>query len=166
MHTAAAAAHVDFRTPQLDYINLLRLTRLMTRDVREVLKAYELCVFNVLFNNRDDHAKNFSFLLNRSGRWQLSPGYDLTFNNGPRGEHQMDICGEARAPAYEHLLELAHKTDVPEKKALSTIDRIASVAERFDEFVEDLPIRARTLKSIKQAVSANLARFRPAGQVK
>jgi serine/threonine-protein kinase HipA len=62
MHTAAAAAaaHVDFRIPQLDYVALLRLTQLMTRDVREVQRAFNRCDFNVVFNNRDDHSTSRS----------------------------------------------------------------------------------------------------------
>jgi serine/threonine-protein kinase HipA len=159
MHTAAGAAHVDFRIPQLDYIALLRLTRFMTRDAREVLQAFERCVFNVMFNNRDDHSKNFSFLMGKDGRWQFSPAYDLTFSEGPNGEHQMDICGEARAPAREHLLQLAKKTDIAERAVAQTIERIATVAENFGDFVGDLPIRIETLKSIEKAVKLNRARL-------
>lgn len=159
MHTAAGAAHVDFRIPQLDYVTLLRLTQFMTRDAREVLQAFERCVFNVVFNNRDDHAKNFSFLMGKDGRWRFSPGYDLAFNEGPRGEHQMDICGEARAPARSHLLELASKTGIAERVAAQTIERIALVAERFADFTGDLPIRNKTLKRIEKELKSNCARM-------
>ncbi len=159
MHTAAGAAHVDFRTPQLDYITLLRLTQFMTRDAREVLQAFERCVFNVMFNNRDDHSKNFSFLLGKDGRWRFSPAYDLTFSEGPNGEHQMDICGEARTPSRKHLLQLASKTGVPEGAAEEIIGRIAIVAESFGDFAGNLPIRTETLKSIEKAVKSNRARL-------
>ena len=50
-------------------------------------------VFNVLMNNRDDHAKNFSFVLNEEGEWKVSPAYDLTFQDGPGGEHQSAVMG-------------------------------------------------------------------------
>ena len=136
---------MDFRIPQLDYVALLRLTQFMTRDAREVLQAFERCAFNVVFNNRDDHSKNFSFLMGKDGRWRFSPAYDLTFSEGPNGEHQMDICGEARAPARKHLLQLANKTGIAERAAAETIERIAAVAERFTDFVGDLPIRKETL---------------------
>ncbi len=158
MHTAAGAAHVDFRIPQLDYVALLRLIKLMTRDNREVLQAYERCVFNVVFNNRDDHSKNFSFLLNKGGQWKFSPGYDLTFSQGPRGEHQMDICGEARNPARKNLLELARKTDISEKAATEVIQQITSIAEGFHSFATDLPIRKETVDRIGKVVEANRAR--------
>jgi serine/threonine-protein kinase HipA len=159
MHTVAGAAHVNFRIPQLDYIALLRLTKFMTRDMREVLQAFERCVFNVVFNNRDDHSKNFSFLMGKDSRWRFSPAYDLTFSEGPRGEHQMDICGEARAPARKHLLQLASKTDISERAAAETIERIAVVAERFTDFVGNLPIRNETLELIEKAVKANFVRL-------
>jgi serine/threonine-protein kinase HipA len=159
MHTAAGAAHVSFRIPQFDYVALLRLTRLMTRDSREVLQAYERCVFNVVFNNRDDHSKNFSFILNKGGQWKLSPGYDLTFSEGLRDEHQMDICGESRNPARQNLLELAKKNDIAEKAAAEVIARITSVAEGFMDFANGLPIRKATVERIAKAVRANRARL-------
>lgn len=159
MHTAAGAAHVNFQMPQLDYVSLLRLTKLMTRDNREVLQAFERCVFNVVFNNRDDHSKNFSFLLNKNGHWKFSPGYDLTFSEGPRGEHQMDICGEAKSPTRKTLLELAKKTDISEKTANQVLLQIITVAERFNDFSGDLPIRKKTIERIAKIVHNNCTRL-------
>lgn len=160
IHTAAGAAHVDFRVPQLDYIALLRLTKLMTRDIREVHRAYERCVFNVVFNNRDDHSKNFSFLMSRDGQWQVSPAYDLTFCEGPNGEHQMDICGEARAPSREDLLKLANKGGLLEQHALESIDRICTVSRQIRDFGNDFPIRKDTMNGIIKNVDANCARLK------
>jgi len=159
MHTAAGAANVDFRMPQLDYVALLRLTNLITHDAREVLEAFARCVFNVVFNNRDDHSKNFSFLMEKGGQWKFSPGYDLTFSEGPRGEHQMDICGEARAPAGKHLLQLANKTGISEQAATEIVEQITAIARDFTDFADKLPIRKDTVKNIAQTVRANCARL-------
>ncbi len=159
MHTAAGAAHVDFRIPQFDYTALLRLTRLMTNDLREVHRAFENCVFNVVFNNRDDHSKNFSFLMDKDGQWTLSPAYDLTFSAGPHGEHQMDICGEARAPGFRELMELASKTGIKPKVAEQTIERIVAVSYSLRESIDALPIREQTLKVIEKAVATNRERM-------
>jgi len=67
MHTACGLLHADFRVPSLEYENLLTLTFMLTRDFREVVRMYRLAVFNVLAHNRDDHAKNFSFLMDAEG---------------------------------------------------------------------------------------------------
>ena len=159
MHTASGAAHVDFRVPQLDYNALLRLTRFMTNDAREVQQAFERCVFNIAFNNRDDHSKNFSFLMGKDGGWRFSPAYDLTFSDCPNGDHQMDICGEARLPSRKHLLQLASKNVISERMATSSIERITAVAANFGDYVGSLPIRSKTLKTIERAIKANLSRL-------
>jgi serine/threonine-protein kinase HipA len=159
VHTASAAAHVDFRMPQIDYVGLLRLTRFITKDVREVRRAFERCVFNVIFNNRDDHPKNFSFLMDKHGRWLLSPAYDLTYNVGPNGLHQMDICGEAKIPGRKNLLELARKTGVEQNAACEAIDRMVGVAQKFGERVGNLPIREQTLRTIEKAIKTNCERM-------
>lgn len=54
-----------------------------------VVKMFRLAAFNVLAHNRDDHAKNFTFLMDSNGLWRLSPAYDLIFSSGPRGEQSM-----------------------------------------------------------------------------
>jgi serine/threonine-protein kinase HipA len=71
VHTLAGALPADFRLSSVSYQTLLRNTRAMMRS--EVEKAYERCVFNVLFNNRDDHTKNFSYRMGGRYRWQLAP---------------------------------------------------------------------------------------------
>ncbi len=159
MHTAAGAAHVDFRAPQLDYTGLLRLTGFMTKDQREVLKAFERCLFNVLFNNRDDHGKNFSFLLSKNGQWIVSPAYDLTYCLGPGGEHQMDVCGEARAPGRKQLLQLAGQNRIEKQTAEDSMERMSAVAETIPEFFEEFSIRAKTRKQIEKSVQENLSRM-------
>ena len=39
-------------------------------------------MFNVRIGNKDDHSKNFSFVMNEDGEWKLSPAYDLTPSEG------------------------------------------------------------------------------------
>ena len=106
MHTAAGLLHSDYRMPSLDYEDLLTLTGALTKDIREVEKMYRLAVFNVLSHNRDDHAKNFSFLMDKNGQWQLSPAYDLTFSSGPKGEQSTMVMGEGKNPKEQHLIKL------------------------------------------------------------
>lgn len=106
MHTVSGLLHSDFRTPSLDYEDLLTLTGQLTKDIREVEKMYRLAVFNVLAHNRDDHAKNFSFLMDNHGEWKLSPAYDLTFSNGPGGEQSTMVMGEGRNPGDKQLIKL------------------------------------------------------------
>lgn len=106
LHTVSGLIHSNFRFPSHDYEDLLALTSVLTKDIREVEKMFRLAVFNVMAHNRDDHAKNFSFLMDESGEWKLSPAYDLTFSNGPGGEQSTMVMGEGRNITRTHLEKL------------------------------------------------------------
>lgn len=123
MHTASGLLHSDFRIPSLDYEDLLNLTGAITKDIREVEKMYRLAVFNVLAHNRDDHAKNFSFLMNDKGEWKLAPAYDLTFSSGPSGEQSMMVMGEGKNPTISHLVKLGREAKLPQKHIDDIIER-------------------------------------------
>lgn len=159
-HTVAGALHANYRIPSsVDYLSFLRLTRLMTKDEREVQKAFLQCVFNVVFNNRDDHPKNFSFLMNEQKCWKLTPAYDLTFSRGPGGEHQMDICGEGKNPDLSHLLELARGGGINKNFLQESIDRTLIVAENFLKESKGLPIRKTSLNTMDGVIRANVKKL-------
>lgn len=112
-HSVCGLLHSDFRTPSLDYEDLIALTMILTKDIREAEKMYRLAVFNVLAHNRDDHSKNFSFIMDGAGKWRLSPVYDLTFSSGPGGEQSTMVMGEGRNPRVEHLVKLGQEAKLP-----------------------------------------------------
>lgn len=103
MHTAAGLLDIDFRQPSIDYENLLKLVRWTTRHARDQDEMFRRMAFNVLAHNRDDHLKNHAFLMDEGGSWRLSPAYDLSFSEGPGGEHYLAIAGEGRRPGVEHI---------------------------------------------------------------
>ncbi|MHB1949688.1 MAG: type II toxin-antitoxin system HipA family toxin [Gammaproteobacteria bacterium] len=93
MLTLAGLLYADYRMPSLDYQALLGATAMLTKDMREIKRAFRLMAFNVAAHNKDDHGKNFAFLCNRQGEWRLSPAFDLTFSQGINNEHTTAING-------------------------------------------------------------------------
>ena len=91
--TASGLLDADFRQVSLDYIAIMQLTGYLTKSIKEVEQLFRRMIFNVLTNNRDDHAKNFSFLC-FNGTWTLSPAYDLTPSYGFNGQHTTTINGK------------------------------------------------------------------------
>lgn len=156
VHTLAGLLHADFRIPStVDYTTFLRATRMLTRDEREVCKAFERAVFNILFNNKDDHCKNFSFLLDEQRNWRLAPCYDLSFNEGPGGEHQMDVCGHGKAIMCEHLATLARQGGVDKAWASEVLERMLEVAGRFAVLAKDAAIRKTTVQRLGTRIETN-----------
>jgi serine/threonine-protein kinase HipA len=158
VHSFAGALNANFRLPSLDYQTVLRATRVFTRDEVEVEKAFSRCVLNVILNNRDDHAKNFSFRMNSHMQWKLSPVYDLTFNTGPRGEHQTAVMGQSRKPGRADLMKLAADCGVRAALAVEAIDKVCAGVSRLATFLVDFEIRKTTRLNIADAVGLNIKR--------
>ncbi|MBU2841976.1 type II toxin-antitoxin system HipA family toxin [Acidithiobacillus thiooxidans] len=164
MQSLAAFTGADYQAPgALDYVNFLRATQLCTNDVREKAFAFERTVFNVAFNNRDDHPKNFAYLMSPTGQWRLAPAYDVTFCEGPGGYHQMDVMGEALVIDRAALLRLAEEAEVPAPKANQLIDSISQVASQFSAIANRLlpqAISPTTRLMIQRRIDQNLAQLR------
>ncbi len=153
MHTIAGLLHADHREPSLDYENIMKATLYLTRDTRQCEAQFRNAVFNVLSHNRDDHSKNFSFLMDESGSWTVSSAYDLTFSSGPAGEHSSMVMGEGRNPTKEHLLKLASVGNIKKDKALEIIHHVLAATEKWDKFASDTGVSKLQTKNIGEALS-------------
>lgn len=152
MHSVAGLTHSDFRVPTLDYDDLLGLTLHLTKDVNEQLKMFKLAVFNLLMHNRDDHAKNFAYIMQSDGQWRLSPAYDLTFSYGPGGEHSTTYLGQGKKPNQETLLKLAKKHSI--NKAEDIIEQIESVVKNFKYYADKVELGSVSYKLINESLSS------------
>ena len=152
MHSLSGLIGADHRVPSLDYDTLLKVTLALTKDVREAEKAFSIACFNVLAHNRDDHAKNISFLMSSSGQWALAPAYDLTISYGPGGEQSMMVIGEGKSPAVADLRALAKKHGL--KNADALISRVQDAVSRWRTFATDAGVTQKSASAIERAISA------------
>jgi serine/threonine-protein kinase HipA len=161
VHSLAGLLHANFQVPSVSYEDFFRVTRRLTRDQRELKKAVQRCVFNILMNNRDDHAKNLSFLLEADGSWRLAPPYDLTYCPGYKGEHFMDVAGVGAAPEREHVLKAAKAAGLPVTLAAQAIDELLDCVtpQLLSELAKALPLRVDTVKTVQRAMQINRARL-------
>jgi len=154
MHSVAGLIHSDFRFPTLDYDDLLRLALHLTKSMAEVDKMFRLACFNLFAHNRDDHAKNFSFLMDEKGAWRVSPAYDITFSFGPGGEHSTMYLNEGKNPTKEHLKNLAKKYGI--KKYDKIIDEVISGVVKFKSIANDVGVSKNTIFRINKIIMNNI----------
>lgn len=110
MISVSGLLETSHRIPNLDYHTLMQLTTMLTRDYTQLEQLYRMMCFNVYAHNRDDHAKNWSYLYDAgTGMYRLSPAYDLTYSNSIGGEHATTIDGNGRDPGMQELLAVAKR---------------------------------------------------------
>ena len=153
MHTIAGLLHADHREPSLDYKSIMKATLYLTQDIRPCEIQFRNAVFNILSHNRDDHSKNFSFLMDANGTWTVSPAYDLTFSSGPSGEHSTMIMGEGKNPTKDHLLKLAAIGDIGKERALEIIHQVLNATQKWDKFARDVGVSTLQTKNIEKALT-------------
>ena len=134
LHSAAGIMHDNFRLSTLDYGDLMDCAFILERDVRAYEKILRLAAFNVFAHNRDDHSKNFSFLMNADGRWKVAPAYDLTFSNAGHGMHSTLVAGESANPTKKQLMDLANYFRI--KNARKIIDEVRAVVSNWKTYAK------------------------------
>lgn len=153
MHTIAGLLHTDHRESSLDYESIMKATLYLTKDIRQCEIQFRNAVFNALSHNRDDHSKNFSFLMDANGIWTVSPAYDLTFSSGPSGEHSTMIMGEGKNPTKAHLLKLAKICNIKQDKALEIINQVLTATQKWDALAREVGVSKVQTKNIEEALS-------------
>lgn len=152
MHTLGGLLHLQYGYPALDYVDLLKTTRRLTRNEAAVAEMFRRACFNVFAQNRDDHSRNFAFLMDEQGSWRPSPAYDLTLTEGPGGEHTTLVAGEGRAPGSKHLLTVARNTEL--KRGKTIVDEVRAAIGRFEDFADEAGVPAK----LRRAVARELGR--------
>ncbi len=153
VHSASGLLYTDIRIPALDYKDLLLLTRSVTRDQRESKAMFALAVFNVLAHNRDDHARQFSYIMERDGTWRMAPAYDLTWSEGPGGEHSTSVLGHGKNVTSEHLFELGRIADIKPQDVKEVVARVEVAVANWNVFASECGVSKNTSSLIEEAIT-------------
>lgn len=105
--SAAGLLHADYRTPGDEYALLFKLADALLHDRSAKEELFRRASLNVLEHNRDDHLKNFGFLMDAAGHWSLAPFYDFTYSEGPNGWQTLSVAGAGENPTQLDLDRLA-----------------------------------------------------------
>lgn len=140
MQTLCGMAHYDFRLRRAysyeQAFNVMRRLRLPYSQAEEMFLRM---VFNVVIRNQDDHTKNISFIMDKTGKWTLSPAYDIGFAYNPKGSwtdtHQMSINGKFDDITRQDLLVCAAANNI--KNAAEIIDKVCETTAKWPEMAKN-----------------------------
>jgi len=89
---------------------------------------YRRMVFNYLTDNKDDHCKNFSYLVRKDSNgkfiWHLAPAYDLTLcTEGYNGQHATSVNSTGN-PTLQDFIAVGTKIKMNEKRCRRIFDEV------------------------------------------
>lgn len=151
MQTLCAIAHLDYRLLRAySYEQAFTVMRGLRLTYKEAQEMFRRMVFNVVVRNQDDHTKNISFLMDRSGSWRLSPAYDMGYAYNPDGQwtsaHQMSINGKFSDITKDDLLECGAKNNV--KNAARIIDEVCQAVSMWPEIARECEVPQKMIEEI------------------
>lgn len=143
MQTLCGIAHYDYRLLRgYSYEQAFNIMRGLHLSYKEAQEMYRRVVFNVVVRNQDDHTKNISFLMDKQGKWRLSPAYDMGYAYNPKGAwtsaHQMSINGKFDDITRADLLELAARNNI--RNASQIIDEVCDACALWPRIAKECEV--------------------------
>lgn len=121
----------------------------------EVEELFRRMVFNVIAKNHDDHVKNISFIMDRSGTWGLAPAYDVTYAFNPdglwTGSHQMTIHGKRDGIEVDDILATAASMSIRRARARDITAQVNEAVEQWGEFADTARLPEKTALALRRA---------------
>jgi serine/threonine-protein kinase HipA len=139
MQSLCALAHYDFNMAgAYGYEQALLVIRQLGLPMRTIEEQFRRMVFNIVARNHDDHVKNIAFLMDKSGRWSLSPAFDMTYSFNPAGawtaSHQMTMNGKQDDFTLDDFRACARAAAMKRGRAEAIVGEVREVVSRWQQY--------------------------------
>ncbi len=156
MQSLAALAHLDFnQTGAHSYEQAFQTIRRLGLPHEASVQQFRRMVFNVVARNQDDHVKNIAFLMDRRGRWSLSPAFDVVYAHNPgRGHptrrHQMSIGGRRDDFTVEDLRRAGDVASLKRGQAEEILAEVSAAVEAWARLAREAGLDERRIERIRR----------------
>jgi serine/threonine-protein kinase HipA len=161
MQSLCALAHYDFnQAGAYSYEQALLVIRQLGLPMEATEEQFRRMVFNVVARNQDDHVKNIAFLMDKAGRWSLSPAFDVSYSYNPSGawtdRHQMTLNGKRDGFAIADLVACAKTALMKRGRAEAILDEVRAAVTRWPEFAAAAKVADASIRQIQASHRLNL----------
>ena len=153
MLSLGGMTHYDYRRPGVySYEQAIQVMRELGLGAEDVEEQFRRMAFNIVARNQDDHVKNISFIMDREGRWYLSPAYDITYSYNPTGDwtsrHQMSMNGKRDGFVLQDFLDCGANALMKRGRARSILDEVNAAVSNWRRYAEDAGVAEGVMAGI------------------
>lgn len=158
MQTLCGLAHYDYKMLHAySYEQAFQVMRRLRLPYGQAEQMFRRMAFNVIARNQDDHTKNISFLMDKSGTWKLSPAYDVSWAYNPKGEwtshHQMSVNNKWDNIARQDLKAVADAMHI--KRSDDIINEICYATSLWPMIAKEHEIPTEMIQAIDSTLLYN-----------
>lgn len=156
MQSLCGLAHFDFNRPDLySYEQALQVISQLNLGAPSLEQQFRRACFNIVARNQDDHVKNIAFLMDKSGKWSLSPAFDLSYSYNPSGiwtaQHQMSMNGKRDHFVIDDFVACGEKAMLRRARVLEILDEVMTSVRKWATFAEQVGISHDRVSAIQKA---------------
>ena len=155
MQSLCALAHFDFNQAGAhSYEQAMLAIRQLDLPMEAVEEQFRRMTFNIIARNQDDHVKNIAFLMDKAGRWSLSPAFDVTYSYNPDGTwtatHQMTMNGKRDEFTLADFRSCAKSALMKRGRAETIIEEVRSAVARWPNYAHQAQVTSDRARQIKR----------------
>lgn len=155
MQSLGAMAHFDYNAPGAhSYEQCFTVIRKLGMSTEVMEQQFRRMAFNIIARNQDDHVKNIAFLMDKKGRWSLSPAFDLTYSYNPQGAwtstHQMSMNGKRADFTVQDFVACGRKASLKRGRPKAIVKEICQVVRRWPQFAEEAGVFSSHIRDIER----------------
>ena len=136
------------------YEQLANLIRELGLGQDSLNELYKRAIFNIVGRNQDDHTKNFGFVMDKNGKFDFSPAFDMTYSYDPSGKwtsmHQIKLNQKQDDFTINDLIQFAKHCNITSNKSRKIIQNTIDVFKKFETLAIQYDLPVGLLKTIKQ----------------
>jgi serine/threonine-protein kinase HipA len=153
--TFCALQHYDYQNIYgYSYEQLFQTMRALRLSYAEAEQMFRRMVFNVIARNCDDHTKNFSFLMDQTGKWKLAPAYDICHAYRPGSDwvsqHNLSINGKRKDFVLSDFIAIAEQNSIRNPKKI--LAECIEIAGNWEKYANQCNVEAQLIEAIEQTL--------------
>lgn len=156
MQSLCGIAHFDYNLAgAYSYEQVIDVIRQLGLSMSDIEEQFRRMVFNIIARNQDDHVKNIAFLMDRRGKWSLSPAFDVVYSYNPNGlwtsQHQMSMNGKRDDFCMQDFLDFADRASMMRSRAKKIISQVRKAVCQWNDIAQDVGVSDERRNIIKSA---------------
>ena len=157
MQSLGALAHYDFKMAgAYGYEQALVVIKQLGLPMSDVEQQFRRMAFNIIARNQDDHVKNIAFLMDKSGKWSLSPAFDMTYSFNPSGKwtanHQMTMNGKRDNFKMEDFIACANTASMKRGRAKTIVNDVLKTVSHWRDYADETGVSPQHRDRIQHAL--------------
>jgi serine/threonine-protein kinase HipA len=145
MQSLGALGHFDFNDAgSHSYEQAIMVIRRLGLSMDDIEEQFRRMAFNIVARNQDDHVKNIAFLMDKKGKWSLSPAFDVSYSYNPSGAwtstHQMSMNRKSDGFTRSDFRAFAETASMKRGRSDTILDEVLDAVTRWREFAAEADV--------------------------